>query len=682
MMYPRTMLLLPFAALFAFSAQAEKLTLEKMGQIVRLSDPQISPDSKSIAALVSRANFEENRYDAQLMLIDVASKAQRTLVRDRRGISSPRWSPDGKRLAFLAALEGRSQVFALPMDGGGEAVQLTAAPKAVQQFAWSPDGSRIAYVTEDEASKVTGPERHNKAFEVGHNDFLVTTAQLPSHLWMTPADGVGRAKRLTSGSWTLPKSMPPSSPSSPVNWSPDGKSILFVKVATPYTGDSDQSTIQIIDVESGAIRALTGRTRNESQPVISPDGKWVSYWHPREGNSKNVNEIQVAPFAGGEGRSLTRALDRNIQRAIWTSDSKAMIVSANDGTGVSIWNQPVAEGAAAKKFELGKIVPTAPFWLDASLALDGMLAFTASTPTRPAEIYLSKGSTPQRLTDFNGAFEALELGKTESIQWTGADGFKQDGVVTYPPGFDASKKYPLVLYIHGGPRSASKEIFGRAQLFASRGWVVFEPNYRGSDNLGNAFQAAIWNDAGAGPGRDVMSGVEVLKKRGWVDETRMAPTGWSYGGYMTTWLLGNYPDAWKTAVAGAAVTSWLDQYNLGDANVRRGASIGGSPWTDPKRMQAAHEQSPIHYATRIKAPTLILSNTGDYRVPVTQSYELYHALRDRGIPTQFIAYPLPGHSPADPVHSRDVDRRWIAWLEKYFGSNDGSASPQLSGSGR
>ena len=664
----RILLLLTVSSL-AFS---ERLTLEKMGDLVRLADPQISPDSKHIAALVSRANFDENRYDAQLVLIDTATKAQRILVRERRGLSSPRWSPDGKRLAFLAQIDGKSQVLALTMDfGGGEAVPLTAAPKPVQQFSWSPDGARIAYVTEDEAAKVTGPERHNRSFEIGNNDFLVTTPQMASHLWVTPSDGKGRARRLTSGGWTLPKSMPPSSPSSPVNWSPDGKSIIFVKVATPYTGDSDQSTIQIIDAESGTMRALTSRLKSESQPVISPDGRYVSYWYPRDGNGKNVNEIYVAPFTGGEGRSVTGPLDRNVMRAIWSADSKALVVSSNDGTGVGVWLQPV--DGPAKRFDLGKVVPTAPFWLDASLAADGTLAFTAATPARPAEIYMAKVSgKPERLTEFNAAFEALEIGRTESIQWSGADGFKQDGVVTYPPGFDGAKKYPLVLYIHGGPRSASKETFGRAQLFASRGWVVFEPNYRGSDNLGNAFQAAIWNDAGAGPGRDVMSGVELLKKRGWVDETRMAPTGWSYGGYMTTWLLGNYPNVWRAAVAGAAVTSWMDQYNLGDANVRRGASIGGSPYTDPKRMQAAADQSPMHYATQIKAPTLILSDTGDYRVPITQSYELYHALRDRGIPTQFIGYPVPGHSPADPVHARDVDRRWIAWLERYF-STDTSA---------
>jgi dipeptidyl aminopeptidase/acylaminoacyl peptidase len=261
----------------------------------------------------------------------------------------------------------------------------------------------------------------------------------------------------------------------------------------------------------------------------------------------------------------------------------------------------------------------------------------------------------------------LELGKSETIRWTGPDGYKNDGVVTYPPDFQPNRKYPLVLYIHGGPRSASKQAFSNyAQLFAAQGWVVFEPNYRGSDNLGDAFQSAIWNDAGAGPGRDVMSGVALLKLRGFVDESRIATTGWSYGGYMTTWLLGNYPDVWRAAVAGAAVTDWADQYNLGDSNVRRGSAFGGSPYTDPKRMEAMRVQSPMHYATNVKAPTLILATTGDYRVPITQSYRFYHALRDRGVTTRFIGYPVSGHSPTDPVHQRDVLRRHVEWLRPYL----------------
>jgi dipeptidyl aminopeptidase/acylaminoacyl peptidase len=646
------------------AALGARFSLEHAGQIVRLNDPQISPDGKSIALVVSRANYDENRYDGDLVLIDAASHTRRVITNGRRALSMPRWSPDGNAIAFLASVDGKAQVFVLPMSGG-DAWQVTRATTGVQQYAWRPGGGDIAYVATEEAPKVTGEERHNKSFEIQNNHFLMTEASRPAHLWLVSARG-GAARRLTSGGWTLPMSLPPSPPSSPIAWSPDGKKIAIVKVATPYTGDSDQSTIQVLDADSGAMMPLTGRAKNETQPQFSPDGKRIAHWFPRDGDSKNVTEIYLGPVGGGETSSITRALDRNVQRAIWMPDGKSLLVSANDGTTTGLWIQPV--DSAARRIDTGKAVATASFWLDASVGPHGEIAFTGSEAGHPAELYFltSPDAKAQRVTSFNDAIAGLELGRVETVHWKN-DGFDCDGVVTYPPDFAAGKKYPLVLYIHGGPRSASKDNFSaRVQLLAAQGWVVFEPNYRGSDNLGNKFQAAIWNDAGAGPGRDVMAGVALLEQRGFVDSARMAVSGWSYGGYMTSWLLGNYPDRWKTAVAGAAVTDLSDQYNLGDANVRRGSSIGGSPWTDARRAQAYAEQSPITYATRIKAPTLILSNTGDYRVTITQSYRLYHALRDRGIETKFIAYPLSGHSPADPVHSRDVDRRWVEWITSHI----------------
>jgi dipeptidyl aminopeptidase/acylaminoacyl peptidase len=340
-----------------------------------------------------------------------------------------------------------------------------------------------------------------------------------------------------------------------------------------------------------------------------------------------------------------------------------------------MWIQPVS-GGKAKRVEIGKVVPASAFWLDASVSAGGEIAFAGSEAARPGEVYYLASSTGklERLTNFNAATAGLDLGKTETVEWDGPNGLRQDGVITYPPDFSSSKKYALVLYIHGGPRSASREGFSaRAQLLAAQGWVVFEPNYRGSDNLGNKFQSAIWNDSGDGPGRDVMSGVELLKKRGWVDEARMAVTGWSYGGYMTTWLEGHYP-IWKAAVAGAAVTDWLDQYDLGDANVRRANGFGGSPYTDATRMKEFVEQSPITNAPKIRTPTLILSDVGDYRVTITQSYKLYHALKDNGVETRFFAYPIPGHSPTDPVRQRDVDRKWVGWLQKYLEGNTVDAS--------
>lgn len=661
----RTLSLVLFLLVSALTAPGKRFDLDALSQIVRLSDPQLSPDGRSIALIVSRANLEENRTDSDLVLIDVATKSQRILTQ-RRGITQPRWSPAGDQLGFLANVDAKLQLFLLPM-AGGEARQITKSPTGLQQYAFSPNGDQIAYAASDEPPAKTGFERHNRSFEIQNNDFLTTVQPISSHLWIVPAAANGKARRVTSGAWTLPISFPPGPPASPINWTPDGKHLAIVKVISPYSGDFSNATVQIVDAATGEMRPLTGAAKLENQPVISPDGQRVAYWRPRDGNSRNVNEIHVANIGGGEGRSVTRALDRNVQRSIWMPGSGTLLVSANDGTGVGLWVQPL--NGAATRINTGKIVPTTAYWLDASVSPRGQIAFTGTQSNSPVELYYleSPSSAPVRLTDFNKDIAALELGRTETVRWKGPDGFPNDGVVTYPPDFAAGKKYPLVLYIHGGPRSASKEAFSNyAQSFAAQGWVVFEPNYRGSDNLGNAFQAAIWNDAGAGPGRDVMSGVELLKQRGWVDESRIATCGWSYGGYMTTWLLGNYPNVWKAAVAGASVTDWMDQYNLGDSNVRRGEAFGGSPYTDPARMEAMRVQSPMAYATKVKAPTLILATTGDFRVPITQSYRFYHALRDNGVPTKFIGYPVYGHSPTDPVHQRDVMRRYVDWLKLYL----------------
>jgi len=655
-------------ALFLLPAfAADHIDISHLAKIRRVADPQFSPDGKSIVIVVSRPNYSEDRYDADLILVDAATGHQRKLTHDRRDVSSPRWSPAGDHIAFLAlGTNSKPQIFVMPMTGG-DAQEITKSATGIQQFAWRPDGRMIAFAASDETPKKNGEEKFNDSFEVQNDDFLIKSEAMPTHLWLIPYDG-GEPRRLTGGAWSVPTSHPPSSPASPISWSPDGRSIAFVKVETPHSGDGDRSTLQILDVDKGDFRALTTRSKNEGYPLFSPDGSRIAYWYPRDGELKYGNEIYWIPAAGGESADATRAIDRNIQRAIWTRDGKSLLVGANDGTSVGLWIQPL-DGSAARRISLGRICPNSVFWVDVAVGPNGEIAFSGSEPHHPAELYyLASATSPaKRLTDFNQETAALDLGKTETIDWKGPDGFAMDAVVTYPPDFAPGRKYPLVLYVHGGPRSASKEVFNaRAQLLAANGWVIFEPNYRGSDNLGNAFQSAIWNDAGDGPGRDVMSGVELLKKRGFVDETRMAVTGWSYGGYMTTWLLGHYP-VWKVAIAGAAVTNWLDQYNLGDSNVRRGAAFGGSPYVGD-HMAGYIAQSPITYANKIKAPTLILSDTGDYRVPISQSFELYHALRDNGVPAKFFAYPVGGHSPSDPVRQRDVDRRWIGWLKEYLGS--------------
>ncbi|MGA7992265.1 MAG: S9 family peptidase [Thermoanaerobaculia bacterium] len=653
--------------LAADAPKAKRFELDDLARIVRLSSPRISPDGGSIVVVVTRADVEKNKWNSELELVDVATGARRALTLGRKSASHPRWSPSGDRLAFLAPdgaeKDAKPQIWVLPM-AGGEAQKVTSAPAGVQHFAWRPDGKAFAYAAEDERPNKKEIEKGNDLFEVGNDNMFVTEAPMPVHAWLAPAEG-GEAKRLTSGAWSLPAVLPPNSPSSPLSWSPDGKLLAFVRVETPHSGDGDRSAVQILDVATGAIRAVTGKAFFESTPVFSPDGTKLSYWCPRDRDPNNVNDIHVTSVAsGGEGTNLTKPIDRCLYASVWTPDGKALLVGGNDGTRVSLWLAPL--GGAARRLELGDVSPAWSFFVDASLGKNGSIAFVGSEPGRPGELWIMASATaaPRRLTGLNDEIAGRDLGKVETFTWQGPDGWKEDGVLTLPPGLQPGAKVPLILYIHGGPQAASTRAFSvPAQLLAAQGWAVFSPNYRGSDNLGNAYQRAIFNDAGDGPGRDVLSGVDALLERGFVDPSRIAVSGWSYGGYMTSWLIG-HDTRWKAAVAGAAVTDLADQFFLADFNVQMRYSMKGlaTPFS-PGGEALYREQSPITYATRAKTPTLILSDTGDFRVPFTQSFKLFHALKRAGVETSFVAIPVGGHFPGDPVRSREVWRRWIGWLE-------------------
>jgi dipeptidyl aminopeptidase/acylaminoacyl peptidase len=670
-------------------AQPNLLQLDDVGKIVRVADPQLSPDGKSIALVVSRPNLAQDRYDSSLVLVDVASGRQRILTYDRKNVFFPRWSPTGDRIAFLATAEPSSddgaddvsprpgpaqtrsasgpvkpavQVYVLPMDGG-EAHRITRSAHDVEQIAWSPDGREIAFTMADDNPSQKDIDGHRDAFEVGDNSYLATGADMPVHLWLVSADG-GPPRRVTSGSWSLPRSLPPI-PSSPLSWSPDGKSIAIVQQSTPALGDFDQTVVAVVNVATGEIRKLTSHGQTEGFPIYSPDGSRIAYEYYRNGDLNNEIDLLVAPTSGGNGADVTRLLDRDIVRAVWMPDGRSLLIGAHDGTRVALWVQPL--NGRARKLDLGDIDPTWLFWIELSLGKNGALAFTGSTPTHPNELYYMPAldRSPRRLTAFNDAIASRQLGHSETLTWSGPNGFTEDGVVVYPPGFARERKYPLVLYIHGGPQAASIESFSPLpQLFAARGYVVFSPNYRGSDHRGNAYQRAIYDDAGDGPGRDVMAGLRALEHQGFVDTSRIAVSGWSYGGYMTSWLIGHY-QIWRAAVAGAAVNDLVHEYAFSDLNVTQRWTFGGSPWSGGL-MAAYVAQSPITYARHVKAPTLILSDTADERVPITQSYLMYHALKANGVTVKFFAYPVPGHFPGDPVRQMDVYRRWMSWIDQYM----------------
>lgn len=672
--------LMMLSAIFSSTCFATRYQVTDADKVVRLSGPEISPDGRSIAVVVGRANLDEDRTDPELVLVDVASHGMRVLTR-KMGVGFPRWSPDGKTLAFLAADDKKTlQIWMLAIAEGGDSEQLTHSPTSIEQIAWRPDGKALAFVAEDDDPEKKGRAKFDDAFEIGSNDFLAHGKQMPAHLWVIdlPAD-VSAAKkpdpkRLTSGTWSLPVVLPPSSPASPVQWSPDGKSIYFVKVPTPLSGDVLPSTVQVLDVSTGHYKPLTGAPTLESVPVVSPDGSRIAYLRNLDGKEWNESDVLLTSATGGEGKDITRKLDRNVVREMWMPDGMNLLVGGNDATTSALWLQP-ADGGTAQRLQTGDVSPSEPFWVDASVGSHGEIAFIGSTPGDPDELFLMDAAhgLPVQLTNLNAEVASREIAKQETITWASMKGGPlSDGVVTYPIGYQAGKKYPLVLYIHGGPTANSKQTWTSfSQLFAAQGWMVFEPNYRGSDNLGNAYQAAIWNDAGKGPGEDVMAGLAMLEKRGGVDESNIAVSGWSYGGFMTSWLLG-HSTIWKASVDGAAVTDWMDMYNLGDGNITVAEGFGGSPYTSAERMKAYRDQSPISYVANVKAPTLVLCDVGDYRVPITQSYSWFRALKDHNVVTQFIAYPVGGHFPGDPLRREDVQRRWIQWLGRYLPSDPGA----------
>ena len=644
--------------------------LDDLTSLTRLSSPQISPDGKSVAVLVVKAQMESNHWQSVLELVDVASGKHRPLTPGRTQVSYPRWSPTGDRRAFLAPPIGSGkdaapQIFVLPMNGG-EATQITKMTNGVQHFSWSPDGKEFAFATEDERPNKKEIEKGDDAFEVGNDDLFVSIVPMPVHIWIISSEG-GSPRRLTSGSWSLPISLPPSPPASPLSWSPDGREIAFTRQETAHSGDQDKSTLRIVDVATGVIRAVTDQPSLEGFPSFSKDGKLLSYWQPRDRDPNNVNDIFIASAAGGVGTNLTSGIDRCFYQNIWMPDGKSLLTGGNDGAKVALWEVPLQ--GKARRLDLGKVNPAWSFWIDVSVGAHGEIAFPGSAADQPTELYYCENTRakPRRLTDFNSDVASLDLGKTEVVEWIGPDDFHENGMLTYPPGYRSGTKLPLVLVIHGGPQAASITSFSAlSQLIAAHGYLVFSPNYRGSDNLGNGYQRAIFNDAGDGPGRDVMAGIEAVKAKGIVDESRIAVSGWSYGGYMTTWMIGHYT-FWKTAIAGAAVTDLTDELYLSDNNLvnRYSFPTNAMPWTK-EGEKLYREQSPITYASKMRTPTLIMTDTGDARVPPTQSLKLYHALREQGISVSMVAYPVPGHFPGDPLRTRDVYRRWVEWLDKYL----------------
>lgn len=648
------------------TAAAPVFQLSDLQKIVGLRDPQISPDGKQIALIVSTPNWKTDKPDNEIDLVDVAHGTRRTLVKPREGLSSPRWSPDGSRLAFFAKdpKTRQTQIFVMPAAGGG-ARRVTDNKQGVDDYAWSPDGQRFAFVAQDPPLNADAIKAHNKVFQVTNGHFLLTKEVAPWHLWVTSASG-GKATQLTRGDFSLGTDQ--GSTTTPA-WSRDGKSIAFTKTPGVHWASGFRSVIGVIDAAGGEMQTMVAEQTSD-HPTFSPTSDAYAYVRPRGGDQNNGDAVYV--HRDGQTLDVTAALARHFSNYLWMPDGHTLLLAGALGTHTAMWEQPLS--GKARQLDLGEVeandglgTTTSNDTTNMSVANTGAVAFIGTTANHPSELYVldSLQAKPRRLTNVNAFLDQLTLGRTESIEWNGPDGFREDGVLVYPVGYRQGQKYPLVLVIHGGPTMSSNAGFQRlAQLLAAAGFLVFQPNYRGSNNLGDAYQHGIFQNTGDGPGKDVMAGLAAVEKLGIVDEQRIGVSGWSYGGYMTAWLTSHY-DVWKAAVAGAPVTDWLMDYSISYYQEGDAYLFGSSPWTDAG-WDMWREQSPIHYVRKVKAPTLLMADVMDTNVPMVNAEEWYHALRDNGVPVEFYAYPETSHLPHDIVQTSDVYRRWVGWMEKHL----------------
>ena len=639
----------------ASRAAAPAFTLDDLQKIISLRSPQISPDGKQIAVVVSTPDWKTDKAKQEIDLVDVATGARRALTSNREGVSEPRWSPDGTHLAFMAkdADTKEAQIYVMPMNGG-DAVRITDNKQGIDTYSWSPDGRQIAFIAQDPPVNEKAIKEHNKAFQVTDGNFLLDKAVASWQLWVVPAAG-GQAKQLTEGKFSLDTDQGGATPPA---WSTDGQRIAFTKFPSPYWGPSFQSVIAEVNVASGALQTLVS-AQTSSDVNFAPAGDAFAFARPRGGDQNNGNAVYVN--TNGKTYDATAVLARNFNHYAWMADGQSLLLQGELGTHSVLWQQPVS--GEARVLDLGDVDAGGAM----SVSRTGAIAFVGSTAAHPDELYVmdSVNAQPRRLTDVNAFVDKLSLGRTESIDWRGPNGFHEDGVLTYPVAYQKGNKYPLVLVIHGGPEGASTVRFSPLpQLLAAAGFVVFQPNYRGSINLGDKYQHAIYRDTGAGPGKDVMAGLAAVEELGSVDRSRIGVTGWSYGGYMTTWLTGHY-NVWKAAVAGAPLTDWVMDYTIAYYQTGDRYFFGSSPWTDAG-WEIWREQSPITYVRNVRAPTLLMSDVMDANVPFVNAEEWYHGLRDNGVTVEFYAYPEPTHFPRDIVQTTDVYRRWVGWMEKYL----------------
>lgn len=640
---------------FTFAQTQKKFTIKDMLSIKVVSQMDVSPDGKSIVFVLSKADFEESKYKTDLYLVSTESGEVRQLTFSNEDERNPKFSPDGRFIAFISnrksdpqEKETKNQIWLLPVDGG-EAFKLTNAPEGVISFQWMPDGKNILYLTQETLPK---PEKEKKERDkkLKFDPIVVDKEKYRKEFYIVDVK-TKRERKIFTGDYGINQ----------FDVSPDGK---FVVYNTNYTGDIDDGKkfdLWILEIETGKSRQLTKRPGGERQPKWSPDGKYIAFvadLDPRFTYSQE--ELFIVDPQTGEIKNLTEKFDVGIISYEFSKSEPGKIYARTaNGVYTHIYTISITDGTI-KEFLGGERV-----FSDIAVS-DKVLTFLIEDKTSAPDIYILKDGDLKKLTNLNPQLENFTFGEQSVIKWKSFDGWVIEGILVKPVNFEPGKRYPMLVAVHGGPYGRIQNMlrqYYNLQVWANEGYLVFAPNFRGSSGYSNKFGIANFKDLGGGDFKDIMAGIDyIVKELKIADENKIGIFGGSYGGYMTNWAI-TQTDRFKAAVSMFGIFNLITDYSNSYLPSWEPDYLGDYYWNN---LKIYLERSPFYYVKNIKTPVLIMHGDEDQNTFISNSKEMYQALKHLGKTVEFVRYPREEHGFREPNHRIDEFYRCLAWFNKYL----------------